>query len=143
MDDDLYQNKCLLLDIGARGAKELKQEYPNSICIYLIPPTQQRLASQMIGRSPQRMERNKKQIEEAKQVCDFLVINHTVEQATEEIELMTRILQRYEKARGSLVTNDLDFLYGRSFYNTYNRRFLKDFYWEMTQRQTEKEERGR
>ena len=71
----------------------------------------------------------------------FLVINHSVEQATDEITLITTILKRYEKARGSLVGNDLDFLYGRSFYNIHNRKFLNDFYLEMTEQSVE-EERG-
>lgn len=133
MDKEEYANKCLLIDIGARGAKEIKQEYPNSICVYIIPPTEEQLSSQMQGRSSHRNERNRRQIEEAKSICDFLVINKDVQQATEEIKLITAILQRYTKAKGTLVGNDLDFLYGRSFYNVYNRKFLSNFFSEDLQ----------
>lgn len=135
MKSEEYADKCLLIDIGAKGAKELKQKYPNSICIYIIPATKQQLSSQMGGRSSHRNERNKRQVEEAKSICDFLVINKDVQQATEEINLISAILKRYKKDKSTLVGKDLAFLYGRSFNNAYNKSFLSNFFSEDKQQE--------
>lgn len=85
------------MDIGVKGAKELKKRYPNIISIYIIPPDITKLVSQMKNRSINRLKRNENQIEQALEICDWLVINDDLDIAVSEIEKIMKSIKKYRR----------------------------------------------
>lgn len=128
MDNPKYQGKYLMLDMGVRGAAEFKAKYPNIICVYVIPPTKDRLLGQMEGRHPDRFQRNKRQITQAMDVCDWLIINDDKDAAVAVLERIMSIVKRYGNNIEDIPEEDLEFLYAHNFHNKQNRKFLERFY---------------
>ena len=132
MSNPEYQGKYLLLDMGAKGAAEFKAKYKNAIFVYVIPPTKERLVGQMTGRHPDRFARNKRQIAQAMQVCDWLIINDDKEQSAQTLERIMSIIKRYGQDLDDIPQEDLEFLYAHNFHNKQNRKFLERFYDEVS-----------
>lgn len=126
--DEKYKGKIMLLDIGVKGAKDILSEYKNAISMYIIPPNKERLKAQMSGRDKTRWSRNIKQIQEAKEVCKWLVINDDASQAALNLDKICHIiLQNADNIKG-MDTESASFLYERSLHNKKNIDFLDNFY---------------
>lgn len=97
MEADENKGKVLIMDMGVKGAKELKKRYYNIISIYIIPPNITKLVSQMENRNMSRLKRNKKQIEEAVETCDWLIINDDLDIAVSEIERIIKNIKKYRR----------------------------------------------
>lgn len=128
MSNPEYQGKYLLLDMGAKGAREFKAKYKNAIFVYVIPPTKERLVGQMTGRHPDRLARNKRQIANAMEVCDWLIINDDRDESAQVLERIMGIIKRYGQDLDNIPQEDLEFLYSHNFHNKQNRKFLERFY---------------
>ncbi len=122
------QDKYLIIDMGVNGAKELKSRYKNAIFIYIIPPTKERLLSQMKDRNPSRLLRSKSQLPNAFKVCKWLVINDDPKNAALQIERIMTTLKTYSGNLDKIDRDTMAFLYSCSFYNPKNREFLQGFY---------------
>ena len=128
MDSEENRGKYLIMDMGAKGAAEFKEKYKNSMCVYVIPPTLERLMSQMEGRGKTRVQRNLNQIEQAKRVCDWLVINDDVDTAASQIETIMHALREHGDDLDSIDLDTMRFLYSKSLHNKENVRFLDEFF---------------
>lgn len=130
------RDRNIIMDIGAKGARELKQIYRNVVSIYIIPPNQDILIKQMGDRASSRLDRSKKQLEIIKQISHWLIINDTVEDSAKQIDKIISILSIYVKKAKDVEEDDIRFLYERNLYNKKNTEFLDNFY----TRKKEKEE---
>ena len=98
------------------------------MCVYVIPPTLEGLMSQMEGRGKTRVQRNLNQIEQAKRVCDWLVINDDVDTAASQIETIMHALREHGDDLDSIDLDTMRFLYSKSLHNKENVRFLDEFF---------------
>ena len=130
MNAEELKNKIVLVDMGAKGAKEFKATYKNSIFIYIIPPSREILSSQMKNRDSTRMDRNKNQLENMKDVCKWLVINDDMDKTTCEIMHIIRTIKQYYGNLNKIDKETAKFLYHRTLYNMDNIMFLKKYYEE-------------
>lgn len=130
MNSQRLNGKYLILDMGIKGAKEFKEKYKNAIFVYVIPPTKERLLSQMKDRNPSRLFRSKAQLSGTFDVCDWLVINDNPNDAAIQIERIMQIIKENSHDFGALDEDTLRFLYSCNFHNPKNREFLDRFYGE-------------
>jgi guanylate kinase len=100
----LSSGKDLLMDLDIQGAKEIKRRFPESLSIFVLPPTIEILEERLKRRSTNdKMStdiRMKKAVEEI-QGCrdyDFIVVNDDLKHAAREIEAII-IAQRAKKKR--------------------------------------------
>jgi len=91
VDEAMEQGRDVLLDIEIQGADQVHDKRPETIRIYIAPPSWEELERRLIGRgteSPEkvrsRLARGKVEFAAAKDF-DYFVINETVEQAVAEI----------------------------------------------------------
>ena len=133
------KDKFLVIDMGVNGARELKQRYKNAIFIYIIPPTKEKLLSQMKDRDPSRLLRSKSQLPNAFKVCKWLVINDNPENAAMQIERIMTTLKTYSGNVGKIDRNTMEFLYSCSFHSPKNRDFLQKFYGDEISQVKERE----
>ena len=128
MKSNSNANKFLIMDMGAKGALEIKKIYKNAIFVYIIPSNYERLVSQMEYRDASRLKRSKAQIESAAKVCDWLIINDDTDIAVTQIEKIMHTIKEYGERIDELDIETMKFLYSRNFHNQDNINFLKNFY---------------
>ena len=104
INKELSSGKDLLMDVDIQGAKELKRRFPESLSIFILPPSMDILKERLQRRSTNDKIninlRLKKAVEEI-QRCrdyDFIIVNDDLKQAIKEIEAII-IAQRANKNR--------------------------------------------
>jgi len=101
---ELSSGKDLLMDVDIQGSQEIKRQFPDSLSIFILPPSLDILKERLQKRSPNNKMnmglRLKKAAEEI-QRCrdyDFIIINDDLKKAIKEIEAII-VAQRANKNR--------------------------------------------
>lgn len=104
INKELSSGKDLLMDVDIQGAKEIKRRFPESLSIFILPPSMDILKERLQRRSTNDKIninlRLKKAVEEI-QRCryyDFIIVNDDLKQAVKEIEAII-VAQRANKNR--------------------------------------------
>lgn len=89
--NDLLSKECdILLDIDTQGAKNIKKIYPESVLIFILPPSLEELEKRLLRRD-KKDETVKKRLtkasEEIRQLVfyDYVVINDDIEKAVNDL----------------------------------------------------------
>ncbi len=89
--DQVDKGKCVVLEIDVLGALQIKEMYPDTVLIFIAPPTMQELRDRLTGRGTEdaptierRLRRAKDEVAEADKY-DYIIINDTVEQCRASI----------------------------------------------------------
>ena len=101
---ELSSGKDLLMDVDIQGAKEIKRKYPESLSIFILPPSIDILYERLQRRSTDdkkhvelRLENAVKEIQECRDY-DFIIVNNDLKQAIKEMEAII-VAQRANKKR--------------------------------------------
>ena len=86
-------NACLdvMLDIDAQGAKQIKEAFPDSMLIFILPPSMDTLKERLVGRKSNNREsieeRTNKAIDEIRRYksYDYVIINDTFDDALKRL----------------------------------------------------------
>ena len=91
IQEKLDQGVDVLLEIEVQGAATVKQKCPDAVLIFVIPPTFEELSRRLHGRATDdetviagRLAQAKKEYQQIP-LYDYLVINDSVQSATQEI----------------------------------------------------------
>lgn len=93
--DSLEQGKNVILEIEVQGALQVKEKYPDSIMVFIIPPKASVLRERLAGRGTETEEqinnRLKRAGEESEQMSfyDYLVVNDKVDDCVERLHEIT------------------------------------------------------
>ncbi len=92
VEEALRAGENIILEIDVQGAKKVKAIYPSAVLIFVLPPTQKKLAERMNLRGREDAQTAEKrlngagiEIAAAWQYYEHLVINDDLEQAVKEI----------------------------------------------------------
>ena len=91
VDEALTQGKDIVLEIEVQGALQVKKIYPEGVLVFMVPPNLEELGNRLTNRGTEDKDtinmRLRRALEEMELVdeYDYLVINETVDQATEDI----------------------------------------------------------
>jgi len=92
VDMAMEEGKDVILDIEVQGAIQVSEKRPETVRIFIAPPSWSELERRLIQRgtdSPekihQRLQRAKEEVESA-HIYDYIVINDSVEQAVAELD---------------------------------------------------------
>ena len=92
VDEYLNKNISVLLDVDVKGALNIKRNYPDSITIFIMPPSIEELEKRLRGRQTETEDEMKKRIQRAEmelkfaQEFDFIVLNDDLEKAINEVK---------------------------------------------------------
>ena len=81
----------MLLEIDIRGAKQVRERYPDAVLVMVVPPSHDELERRMRRRGdPEdlikaRLELGKREETEGQALADHIVVNDDVARATEEL----------------------------------------------------------
>ena len=91
VDRAMEQGRDVLLDIEIQGAEQVRQKRPETVRIYVAPPSWAELERRLVGRGTEDMEkvrfrlaRGREEFDAARDF-DYLVINDTVDRAVDEL----------------------------------------------------------
>ncbi len=97
--EQLNQGKNVILEIEVQGALQVKDIYSEGVLIFLMPPTLKELESRLLNRDTEtkdvidtRLKRASEEIELLEKY-DYIVINETIEKATQDIDAIVRTEQ--------------------------------------------------
>jgi guanylate kinase len=112
MESELSSGEDLLLDLDIQGAEAIKRHFPESLSIFILPPSMEALEQRLRGRATNDREdidlRMKKAAEEIRRCgeYDFIVVNDNLAQTVREIEAII-ISQRARAKRRYPLVRDL------------------------------------
>jgi guanylate kinase len=103
----------LVLEIDVQGAAQVKEKLPESVAIFILPPSRQELERRLRSRGmdaddeiARRLAKAKGEIELAEKFYDFCVVNDDVERAGREAQAIVMAL-RCSSARQSEVVKQV------------------------------------
>ena len=92
VEQALGAGKTVILEIDVQGARQAKAVYPDAVMVFILPPSQRKLAERMDGRGREDAETAEKrlggagtEIAAAWQYYQHMVINDDLEQAVNEV----------------------------------------------------------
>jgi len=93
VEKKLSQGKDVVLDIEIQCAKNVKRLMPESVLVYILPPSIEELKRRLIGRNTETEEALEKrfktaytELHEAPEIYDYFIVNDMVENAAIKIE---------------------------------------------------------
>ena len=101
---ELSSGKDLLMDVDIQGSQEIKRQFPDSLSIFILPPSLGILKERLQKRSPNNkinIDLRLKKAAEEIQRCrdyDFIIINDDLKKAIKELEAII-VAQRANKNR--------------------------------------------
>ncbi|MFH1878397.1 MAG: guanylate kinase [Candidatus Omnitrophota bacterium] len=88
----LLSGEDIILSIDVKGARAVRKEFPNSISVFVMPPSIEELASRLRKRNTEgekqlalRLDESKKEIEAADEF-DYMIINDDLDRAVDEMK---------------------------------------------------------
>lgn len=102
----------LVLEIDVQGAAQVKEKLPESVAIFILPPSRAELERRLRSRGQdldeeitRRLARARTEIEAFGKYYDFCVVNEDVEQAGKEVEAIVTALRCSSARRRAQVEN--------------------------------------
>jgi guanylate kinase len=100
LDESRSKRLDLVLEIDVQGAEQVKQKLPESVAIFILPPSRQELERRLRSRGmdaddeiARRLAKAKGEIELAEKFYDFCVVNDDVERAGREAQAIVMALR--------------------------------------------------
>jgi guanylate kinase len=110
LDESRSEGIDLVLEIDVQGAAQVKQKLPESVAIFILPPSRQELERRLRSRGmdaddeiARRLAKAKGEIELAQKFYDFCVVNDDVERAGREAQAIVMALRCSSVRRSEVV----------------------------------------
>jgi guanylate kinase len=102
----LQSGEDVLLDIDVQGGKSIRDRFPDSLLVFLLPPSMQELRRRLSSRGTDSAEQvqlrllNARREIEAAAIYDYLIVNDDLDRASDALADVVRIehLRRADKA---------------------------------------------
>lgn len=97
IDQKLSEGRDVLCEIEVKGAKQIKKLYPESILIFIMPPSIEKLRERLLDRATEDIDTIERRIKIAKEEMmqidfyDYKIVNDNLELAINEVlEILTK-----------------------------------------------------
>lgn len=91
VDEQLNAGKNVILEIEIQGALQVKKKFPDTLLLFVTPPSADELKNRLVGRGTESMDviesRLERAVKEAEgiEAYDYLVVNDVLEECVEEV----------------------------------------------------------
>lgn len=119
VEEKIAEGKDVILEIEVQGALQIKEKYPNSLLLFVTPPSAQNLYDRLKGRNTETEEQIHKRITRAVDEADwidkydFLVINDSLDECVKNLNDMIAAAHNTPDRQQDLIhklKNDLDLI---------------------------------
>lgn len=96
VEEKLGQGKDVILEIEIQGALKVKEQFPDTLLLFVTPPSASELKSRLVGRGTETMDvirsRMNRACEEAEGMdrYDYLIVNDDLDDCVEEMHSIIR-----------------------------------------------------
>lgn len=96
VEQQLQLGKDVILEIEIQGALKIKQNFPNALLLFVMPPDVAELRKRLVGRGTETLDVIEKRLMRAKEESagieeyDYIVINDDLEQCVDEVNEIVR-----------------------------------------------------
>lgn len=110
VDKWLSEGKIVILKIEVQGASKIKELYPDSVAIFVIPPSMKELENRLRSRGTENEDDIKKRLDIAREEVkrskdyDFIVINDDLESASDNVLSIVKALDFSYKRMNNYVS---------------------------------------
>src|SRR5262249_22633635 len=115
LDESRARGLDLVLEIDVQGAKQVKEKLPESVAIFILPPSRQELERRLRSRGTdsdeeiaRRLANAQSEIAASEKLYDFYVVNDDVERAGKEAQAIVTALRCSSARRRSVVGQVLE-----------------------------------
>jgi guanylate kinase len=112
LDESLKKGLDLVLEIDVQGAAQVKDKLPESVAIFILPPSRAELERRLRSRGQdsdeeiaRRLAKARAEIEAFGKYYDYCVVNEDVERAGKEVEAIVTALRCTSVRRRAVVEN--------------------------------------
>lgn len=108
---NLERGKDVLLEIEIQGALKVKEKFPETVLIFVTPPSAEELRNRLIGRGTESIEkinaRLKRASEEAEYMeeYDYILVNDDLEQCVTEMHRLIQAMHARTANHLTLISN--------------------------------------
>ena len=91
VEEKMAEGKDVILEIEIQGALKVKEKFPETLLVFVVPPSAEELKKRLIGRGTETMEvieqRMKRATEEAEEMdsYDYILVNDNLDKAVEDL----------------------------------------------------------
>jgi guanylate kinase len=114
----IYSGKDVVLEIDIQGALKVKQQYPEGVFIFILPPSMEELKQRIIKRGTETEESLVRRFKSAYQEVNYIskynyaVVNDTVENAVEKIKaILTAEKCRVDRLKDKILDSEEVIIY--------------------------------
>ena len=111
VEEQISEGRIVVLEIEVNGALQVKEQFPDAVLVFLMPPTIEELSNRLVKRATEdavtidaRLNRALEEVPLIK-AYDYLVINDTVEQAVIKIDAIVTAERLRPKRCGDELTH--------------------------------------
>jgi len=106
LDEAIEKKEDLILSIDVKGARKVREKIPESISIFVMPPSVEELRSRLEGRNTdqetdvsQRLKESEREIASSDEY-DYVIVNEEIEKAVDELySIIEKERQNRQKMR--------------------------------------------
>lgn len=112
VEQELLEGRDVILEIDWQGAKQIRNQIPETVGVFILPPSREELLSRLTGRGTDSAEIIARRMHDAENEMshygefDYLVINDNFDDALEELRSIV-IARRQRTAIQSVIQQDL------------------------------------
>ena len=109
VEEQLEAGKDVILEIEIQGALKVKEQFPESLLLFVTPPTAAELQRRLVGRGTETEEVISKRLARASEesegieAYDYIVVNDNLERCVEEINQLVDAARRAPVRRESFI----------------------------------------
>lgn len=109
VDEQLKSGKDVILEIELQGALKVKEKFPDTLLLFVTPPTAPELERRLVGRGTETMDvirdRMSRAAEEAEYMdqYDYLIVNDDLEECTEQLHRIIQGEHRRSSRNGEFI----------------------------------------
>lgn len=109
VEQKMAEGKDVILEIEIQGALNIKKKFPDTLLVFIVPPTAKDLKKRLIGRGTESAEVIEKRLRRAAEESDgmdsydYIVVNDDVDTCVEDLHSLIRSSHFKESANTDLV----------------------------------------
>ncbi len=96
VEDKLQEGKDVILEIEIQGALQIREQYPDAVLLFVMPPSASALKERLVGRGTESLDVIEKRLKRAKEESvgiekyDYIVINDDLDECVERVHGIIR-----------------------------------------------------
>lgn len=100
VEENLEAGRNVILEIEIQGALKIREQYPESLLLFITPPNADELKRRLVGRGTETMEvieeRLSRAVEESEgiEAYDYIVVNDQLDECVEEVHRLVNDARR-------------------------------------------------